>query len=111
MPHNIEGIQQFTAEEVKKIIEDPKDIVILDVREPEEYNAGHIPGVPLVPMHTIPSKLNELDKDKEYLFICRSGNRSHQVARFLKQNGFEKVNNFNGGMLSWTEPVKTGMEE
>lgn len=111
MPQMIDGIQQFDAEELKKILEDPKDLRIIDVREPEEYAAGHIPGIPLVPMNTIPAKLNELDSNQEYLFICRSGNRSQQVARFLKQQGFEHVSNFNGGMLSWKEPVKTGMEE
>lgn len=107
----IDGIVQIDAEGLKEILETKKDIVLIDVREPHEYDAGHIPGVPLIPMNTIPGKMSELDKDKEYLFICRSGNRSHQVAHYLKANGFSNVQNFYGGLLSWKEPVKTGMEE
>lgn len=107
----IEGVVQIDAEGLKNILANQQDIVLIDVREPEEYVAGHIPGVPLMPMNTIPGKVAELDKSKEYVFVCRSGNRSHQVARFLQANGFEKVHNFYGGMLSWKEPVKTGMDE
>ncbi|MCX7569005.1 rhodanese-like domain-containing protein [Tumebacillus sp. DT12] len=112
MPHEIDGIQQIDQEELQQLLKEKEGkIKFIDVREPEEYNAGHIPNVPLIPMNSIPQRLDELDKDEEYVFICRSGNRSHMVSRFLKQQGFEKVTNFNGGMLSWRGDVKQGMEE
>jgi rhodanese-related sulfurtransferase len=62
-------------------------------------------------MNTIPARIHELDKDREYVFICRSGNRSQMVSRYLKQHGFEKVTNFYGGMLTWRGEIKQGMEE
>ena len=113
MAQIIDGINQIDVEELKKILEsdERKNYKIIDVREPHEYNAGHIPGIPLLPMNSIPAVLDKLDKDENYLFICRSGNRSHHVSRFMKANGFEKVTNFSGGMLVWNGPIKTGMDE
>lgn len=113
MAKEIDGIRQLDAAELQDILEQAKEgkIKLIDVREPHEYNAGHIPGVPLIPMNDIPGKMSELNKEDEYVFICRSGNRSHQVSRYLKMNGFDKVTNFYGGMLSWSGPTKPGMDE
>ncbi|MBU9721842.1 MULTISPECIES: rhodanese-like domain-containing protein [Bacillaceae] len=106
-----DGIKQIDVNELKELIKDlPSDKVVLDVREPEEYESGHIPGIPLLPMRSIPSMLNGFNEDKEYIFICRSGNRSQNVSLFLKENGFENVVNFNGGMLSWDGEEKEGPE-
>lgn len=112
MAQIIDGVNQITADELKALLEEKgKNIKFIDVREPEEYISGHIPGVPLIPMNQIPTRLGELEPADEYVFICRSGNRSHMVSKFLQQNGIANVTNFNGGMLSWNGPVKTGMEE
>lgn len=111
MAQEIEGVRQIDAAELKQLLEDNPGLIFIDVREPEEYTAGHIPGVPLIPMNTIPSRMAELDKDAPYVFICRSGNRSHQVSKYLQMNGFTNVTNFMGGMLSWKHDVKQGMEE
>ena len=111
MSKQIEGIPQILAEDLKQLIAEKKNVKLIDVREPHEYDAGHIPGVPLIPMQTIPARMGELEKDEEYVFICRSGARSHEVSKFLKANGFEKVTNFHGGMLSWNGDVKRGMDE
>ncbi|WP_078595256.1 rhodanese-like domain-containing protein [Evansella clarkii] len=111
MPYELEGVNQVETEELKEILEnDDNEKVILDVREPEEYEAGHIPGIPLVPMHTIPELVEAFREDKEYVLICRSGNRSQKVSLFLKANGIERVTNFNGGMLSWDGDIKAGKE-
>lgn len=110
----IDGVNQIDAEELQELLKDESKrggIKFIDVREPHEYEAGHIPGVPLIPMNSIPAKLSELDKDEEYVFICRSGNRSHHVSKFLQQHGYNKVTNFNGGMLSWKGDTKQGSEQ
>lgn len=108
----IDGVNQIDAEELQTLLKDEgKKIQFIDVREPHEYEAGHIPGVPLIPMNTIPAKLSELNKDETYVFICRSGSRSHQVSKYLQMQGFSDVSNFYGGMLSWKGDVKPGSEE
>ena len=115
MAFEIEGIKQIDTEELKQLLQEAKDsnksVQFVDVREPHEYEAGHIPGVPLIPMNSIPSRFKELPEAEEYVFICRSGSRSPMVSAFLKQNGVEHVCNFNGGMLSWTGDVKTGADQ
>jgi rhodanese-related sulfurtransferase len=106
-----EGVKQIELVELKKILKSkPKDVIVIDVREKEEYDDFHIPGIPLIPMPSIPNVLDELKADKEYIFVCRSGNRSHHVARFLKENGISEAHNFYGGMLTWDEEVHSGLE-
>ena len=79
------------------------DVVILDVREDSEYNAGHIPGATLVPLGQIPNRLDEIPKDKTVIAVCRSGNRSSQATNFLRQQGFDNVHNMTGGMNAWSQ--------
>jgi rhodanese-related sulfurtransferase len=77
------------------------DVVVLDVREPSEYAEGHIPGVTLIPMNTVPNRLSEIPKDKTVIVTCRSGNRSGQVTEFLRQQGYTNVHNMTGGINAW----------
>ncbi len=79
------------------------DILLLDVREPDEYTAGHIPGITLIPMGEIPGRLSELPTDKPIIVTCRTGNRSGQVVEFLRGQGFTNVHNMDGGIVAWIE--------
>jgi rhodanese-related sulfurtransferase len=72
--------------------------LILDVRQPKEWALGTLPDATLLSMHDIPARLGELPKDQAILCVCRSGDRSGQVAAFLAQNGYESVANMTGGM-------------
>ena len=92
-----------------KLQEKPAPFV-LDVREPEEYNMGHIPGATLIPLGQLSSKMNKLPKDKEILCVCASGSRSGSATRMLIGAGYNAVN-VRGGMGSWQRaglPVKRG---
>jgi glyoxylase-like metal-dependent hydrolase (beta-lactamase superfamily II)/rhodanese-related sulfurtransferase len=85
-------------------IEDNLDRVhLIDVREPQEFNdaLGHAPGAVLIPLGTLPQRLDELGRDRPLAIICRSGARSARATLFLKQNGFDRVANVTGGMLRW----------
>lgn len=82
-------------------IKDRDDVFVIDVREQHEYDAGHIPGITLIPMGTIPDRLAEIPTDKEVIVTCRSGNRSGQVTQFLRDQGFTNVHNMDGGILAW----------
>ena len=82
-------------------IKDRSDVVVLDVREQWEYDEGHIPGVVHIPMNDIPGRISEIPTDQTVIVSCRSGNRSGQVASFLRNEGFTNIHNLNGGILAW----------
>lgn len=96
----MDGIEEITTEELQKKLEAGEKLELVDVREDEEVAAGMIPGARHIRMGTIPENLDKFDKDKEYIFICRSGNRSGNVCYYLKDQGY-KVRNMTGGMLDW----------
>ena len=77
------------------------DVMILDVREQDEWDAGHIPGAVFMPMGQVPDRLSEIPKDKTVIVQCRSGNRSSQVTDYLVQQGFTNVHNMAGGLKAW----------
>ncbi|MBP8948501.1 MAG: rhodanese-like domain-containing protein [Candidatus Promineofilum sp.] len=84
-------------------IKDNPGVFLLDVREPDEYAAGHIPGITLIPMGEVAARLAELPRDKEIVVTCRTGNRSGQVADLLREQGFTNVHNMSGGIVAWEE--------
>jgi len=84
---------------------------ILDVRQPEEWNAGHIPDATLIPLDQLPSRVNEVPKDQTVVVVCRSGNRSAAGRDILLEAGFKSVTSMGGGMNSWAAkglPMVTG---
>jgi rhodanese-related sulfurtransferase len=75
---------------------------LLDVREPDEWAAGHAPGAHHVPMMEVPARMAEVPADAEVVVVCRSGGRSGQVTSYLMGNGWDNVRNLDGGMQSWS---------
>ncbi|MCM3271945.1 rhodanese-like domain-containing protein [Paenibacillus elgii] len=82
-------------------------IVILDVREHDEWESGHIPGAKHIPLGQIARALNDMDPKQETIIVCRSGNRSGQACEFLSSMGFHVVN-MPGGMTQWTGGIVYG---
>ncbi|QKS71793.1 rhodanese-like domain-containing protein [Paenalkalicoccus suaedae] len=111
MSYELDGVKQYSKEELKELLVNPGNKVIIDVREEEEYTNGHIPSVPLAPMGTIPDLISGFQDDKEYVFVCRSGNRSQRVSQFLQQQGLTNVANYEGGMLVWDGDTLQGDEK
>jgi rhodanese-related sulfurtransferase len=77
------------------------DAYLVDVREPDEWEAGHAPGAHHLPMMEVPARMAEIPADSEVVVVCRSGGRSGQVVSYLMGNGWENVRNLDGGMQSW----------
>jgi len=75
---------------------------ILDVRQPAEWNAAHIPGATLIPLDQLEARMNEVPKDREVVVVCHSGNRSKQGRDILKNAGFTQVTSMSGGLTQWT---------
>ncbi|KPL60014.1 rhodanese-like domain-containing protein [Rossellomorea vietnamensis] len=99
-------MKQLTAKQVEELVtEGSQYLNIIDVREDDEVASGMIPDAKHIPLGSIESRMDELDKNKEYIMVCRSGGRSGQASQFLESKGF-KVINMTGGMMSWEGPTK-----
>jgi rhodanese-related sulfurtransferase len=94
-------IPTITAEEVRQKLENGEEVALIDVREDGEVAEGMIPQAEHIVMGTIPDHLNRLDKETDYIIICRSGMRSENVSRYMIENGY-KATNMTGGMLEYT---------
>ena len=99
--------EQITPEEAKKIMDSGEEHIILDTREQDEFDEGHIPGAILIPYTEIENKAIELipDKDKLILVYCRSGRRSKIAAESLAKLGYTNVKEF-GGIIDWPYEVE-----
>ena len=94
--------QQITQEEAKEMM-DTQEVIILDVREQDEYDSGHIPGAVLLPVGTIDEDTAAEvipEKDSTVLVYCRSGNRSKRASQMLADLGYSHVYEF-GGIQTW----------
>jgi rhodanese-related sulfurtransferase len=75
-------------------------VVLLDVREDDEWQRGHAPGAQHIPMGQIPARLGEIDPGAKLFVVCQAGGRSQRVAQYLARNGYAPVN-VSGGMSAW----------
>ena len=101
------GYVSISAEEAKQIMDSEEGYIILDVREQDEYDEGHIPGAILIPYTQIEEKADEMlpDKDQLILVYCRSGRRSKIAAQSLAELGYTNIKEF-GGIIDWPYEVE-----
>ncbi len=90
----------ISPKEAYNLIQNDKNLTILDVRENSEYKSGHIKGALLIPVGSLSVNLSKLPKDKKILVYCRSGHRSLNASRVLEKNGFHPIN-LKGGIEEW----------
>ena len=83
--------------------------LLLDVREPDEFEYCHIAGSRHIPMHLVPVRCEELSPEQESVVICHHGGRSMQVAMFLERKGFGAVHNLAGGVEAWASEIDPTM--
>jgi SulP family sulfate permease len=75
--------------------------LLIDVREPDEFARGHIPGAELIPLRTVLDRGPELPRDRRLLLACRSGRRTQRAMHMLRTMGFEDIYGLRGGILAW----------
>ncbi|MDC3424336.1 rhodanese-like domain-containing protein [Aquibacillus sp. 3ASR75-11] len=98
----IEEVKPF---DIARRLKNDENLNIIDVREDNEVETGKIPGAKHIPLGEILTRTDELDKDKEYIMVCRSGNRSGLASDWLTDKGF-KVKNMAGGMSEWDSDLE-----
>jgi rhodanese-related sulfurtransferase len=99
------GVKTITTQELAEKIKAGK-VVLIDVREPHEFAAGHIPKAVNIPLGTLAERVEWFDKDAETFAICASGHRSATAARKLTRAGFSEAYSVKGGMAAWKGKVK-----
>ena len=102
-------VPEITAREVKKMMDERKPFVLIDVREPHEFQICRIAGSTLIPLGDVPKRMNELNSADEIVVHCRSGMRSAQAVELLMKAGFRKIHNLKGGVLAWADQVDPTM--
>ena len=96
-------MKNINGAELREMVANNSDAVIIDVRTEDEIKEGIIEGAININLMGagFPDKIKALDKSKTYFMVCRSGNRSGSACGFMVENGFSNLYNLNGGMMSW----------
>jgi rhodanese-related sulfurtransferase len=100
-------MQQIAPAQLKTWLEDAsrEKPILLDVREPWEFDKARIAGAMLIPLREVPARLAEIDEESDVVAFCHLGGRSLQVAMFLEKQGFKRVHNLVGGIDAWSRTV------
>ena len=93
--------REIEVAELVDLLEQDNRIRLLDIRSKNERGEGSIPGAVHLPVHLLPLKMNELEKDRTTVLYCHLGSTSARACAYLLQNGFEQVHNLRGGMVAW----------
>ena len=93
------AITEIPVNELTTLVENGS--LVVDVREPDEYESGHIPGAVLVPLSTVLTNKSEFESDETVYVVCRSGGRSMQACEMLHEVGISNVVNVAGGTMGW----------
>ncbi|RLJ68018.1 rhodanese-like domain-containing protein [Sulfurisoma sediminicola] len=104
-------MQQISAPQLKTWLDDAERTkpVLVDVRQPWEFDVCRIDGSKPLPMSAIPARFMELDRNAETVVICHHGARSYQVCMFLEHQGFTNIFNLYGGVAAWAQQVDPAM--
>lgn len=93
--------KEISQQEIRRILFSHKDVQLIDVRDISEYREGHIEGSKLIPLSILPEQLDQLDRNRPVVLICRSGNRSSQACELLSNHGFQ-ASSLHGGLSALT---------
>lgn len=98
-------VPTVTVKELKRLIDQQREVFVLDVREPHEWDIAHLEGATLIPLGRLAHEMHRLDSANDIVVHCRSGARSAKAVQFLQDAGFGKVRNLEGGILAWADEI------
>jgi adenylyltransferase/sulfurtransferase len=98
------AVPEITVEELKRARDQGEDLLLVDVRQPDEFQHCNLGGL-LIPLAELPQRLREVDPTRDIVVLCRSGMRSAQAVGFLRHSGYPRVRNVAGGILAWSDRI------
>ncbi|RJE90894.1 rhodanese-like domain-containing protein [Paenibacillus sp. 1011MAR3C5] len=101
------GLKNMSPIRFEQELSDHADALLIDVREPHEYQASHIPNAVNIPVSQLQDKLTEVPKDHKVLLYCQSGLRSRKAARILSKLGYRNMGHLSSGIMAWGGPLNT----
>ena len=99
------NILEISPQELKQRLDTDDSLLLLDVREPSEYDIVHLEGARLIPLNTLPHHIDSLPADQEIVVYCHHGTRSLYATAYLHQNGFRDAKNLTGGIDQWAAEI------
>jgi sulfur-carrier protein adenylyltransferase/sulfurtransferase len=103
-------VPDITVQELEALRDAKADFIVLDVRNPDEYQICNLNGL-LIPLAELPQRLDELDKNKQIIIHCHAGGRSRRATEYLIQQGFSQVYNLKGGITAWANEIEPTMRK
>lgn len=107
----LEPTWEITPRQLKEKMDAGNGLVLLDVREPQEWEIAHLEGARLIPQNDLPERLHELDSADEIVVYCHSGVRSARAVNLLRDAGFRRIKNLRGGISAWANTVDPNMPQ
>lgn len=102
-------IEEISVQQLKEKMDKQESFILIDVREPHEFELCKIEGAILIPLGSLESELSQLDKSADYVIQCRLGGRSAKGVEMMKKKGFESVVNLAGGITKWAQEIEPSM--
>ncbi len=96
-------VKEIEVSELSEMLAANPSLRLIDVRGPAEIAAGIIPGAEALPLHLLPMRVQDVPREEQVIFYCRTGARSAQACMFLGQQGYDNVYNLRGGIVTWAQ--------
>ncbi len=102
-------VPTIEVHDLQTLMKKKTHFILLDVRQPEEFNQGHIEGAVLMPLSNLPNSYRQIPRGITLVVYCRAGHRSAQAVSFLRDHGYAKAVSLSGGYTAWlsAQPLKT----
>lgn len=98
-------MNEISVSDLKRRHDAGEDVMLLDVREPDELEIASIPWATVIPIGQVPERIGELPRDKPIAVMCHAGGRSSRVTEFLAASGYDNAMNVTGGITAWSDQI------
>ena len=104
-------MKEMSVQELKAKLDAKDDFVLIDIREPHELEISKLDEAMHIPMRDMPDEMEDMDTDREYVILCRTGSRSYRMVQYMMEEGFTNVYSLLGGINDWASKIDPSMQQ